>query len=203
MKICERKECNNILANNNKYCCLRCANIVNSKKPRVDRTKVCKFCGSLFDRGELQQIFCSRSCSARHNNALRTKAERKCLNCGLKVKSNIKSLYCTRNCRQEHEITLWLDGKLDGCWKYTHAGYVQKYLEKRSGLVCEMPDCNEQRRRGNGSHILQVDHIDGNWRNNRPENLRLICPSCHALTENWGAANKGNGRKWKALYSQY
>lgn len=29
---------------------------------------------------------------------------------------------------------------------------------------------------------LELDHIDGDNRNNSKENLRLLCPNCHALT---------------------
>lgn len=29
---------------------------------------------------------------------------------------------------------------------------------------------------------LELDHIDGNHENNNLENLRLLCPNCHALT---------------------
>lgn len=29
---------------------------------------------------------------------------------------------------------------------------------------------------------LEMDHIDGNNRNNHKDNLRLLCPNCHALT---------------------
>ncbi|EDY44415.2 HNH endonuclease signature motif containing protein [Streptomyces sp. SPB074] len=29
---------------------------------------------------------------------------------------------------------------------------------------------------------LEVDHIDGDWRDNRAENLRYLCPNCHSQT---------------------
>ena len=32
---------------------------------------------------------------------------------------------------------------------------------------------------------LELDHIDGNAENNVRENLRLICPNCHAQTETY------------------
>ncbi|MDP9104455.1 MAG: HNH endonuclease [Candidatus Eremiobacteraeota bacterium] len=41
---------------------------------------------------------------------------------------------------------------------------------------------------------LHIDHIDGNALNSRPENLQLLCPNCHSLTDTFGSLNRGNGR---------
>ena len=32
---------------------------------------------------------------------------------------------------------------------------------------------------------LELDHINGDHSDNRLENLRILCPNCHAVTETW------------------
>jgi len=41
---------------------------------------------------------------------------------------------------------------------------------------------------------IQLHHIDGNHTNNSLENLQLLCPNCHALTDNFCGRNKGKRR---------
>ncbi len=40
---------------------------------------------------------------------------------------------------------------------------------------------------------LELHHKDGDGTNNALMNLELLCPNCHALTENYRGKNKGNG----------
>lgn len=41
---------------------------------------------------------------------------------------------------------------------------------------------------------LEVDHLDGNWRDNPIQNLRLLCPNCHSTTDNYRGRGKGRAQ---------
>lgn len=64
---------------------------------------------------------------------------------------------------------------------------------------CMMPGCPNPQPVWNGKPLtIQLDHINGIRRDNRLENLRLLCPNCHAQTETFGSKN---GKKPKKIYS--
>ncbi|WP_347877196.1 HNH endonuclease signature motif containing protein [Streptomyces sp. 8K308] len=37
---------------------------------------------------------------------------------------------------------------------------------------------------------LEVDHINARYWDNRPENLRPLCPNCHAVTDTYRARGR-------------
>lgn len=51
-----------------------------------------------------------------------------------------------------------------------------------------------ERRPLDGLMPLHLHHVNGCSTDNRIENLQLLCPNCHALTENYAGKNKKKAR---------
>lgn len=64
----------------------------------------------------------------------------------------------------------------------------RNYLEKINGHICSI--CKNIQWMGKPIPI-ELDHIDGNCNNNTEENLRLVCPNCHAQTPTYKGKNIG------------
>lgn len=192
-----------ITGSGKKYCSLSCSNR-GRLYIKKDRSKICEECQSRFNPYDLRAKFCSSSCSAKFNNRVRGKRRIKthCTRCSAEVSSRNKTGFCSTECRRNTWVDEWIAGIRSGTGKYQLTEWVREYVLDRAGRRCQAIDsrtglqCIEDR-------ILQVDHIDGNWTNDRPENLRAICPTCHALTPTYGALNKGRGRTWKNDYHQF
>ena len=46
---------------------------------------------------------------------------------------------------------------------------------------------------------LEVDHIDGDNKNNCRENLRGLCPNCHSLTDTWRGKKSSKSKRQKQI----
>ena len=68
---------------------------------------------------------------------------------------------------------------------------LKNYLLDTRGHCCEVCGITEWM---NKPAPLELDHKDGNPNNNALENVRLICPNCHAQTATYKGKNMGSGR---------
>lgn len=122
-----------------------------------------------------------------------------CLNCGKEIPKRNK--YCNNICQNYYEykqyIISWKNKEktgmqgTDGISKHIKRYFVEKYDNK-----CQICGWNEVNKFTN-KVPLTIHHIDGDCRNNKEENLELLCPNCHSLTENYGAANKNSTREYR------
>jgi 5-methylcytosine-specific restriction endonuclease McrA len=69
---------------------------------------------------------------------------------------------------------------------------TDKLIEEKIWIK-ECTECGLGNIWNNKTIILQVDHIDGNRRNNLITNLRLLCPNCHSQTDTWGSKKRQSG----------
>lgn len=104
-------------------------------------------------------------------------------------------------------ITMWKNGDVDGGagnWGDI-SDYIRRYLFEKSNSKCSICGWGEVNK-FTGKVPLEIDHIDGNPLNHSESNLRLICPNCHALTENYRGRNvkhgETKGRGYKVVYTE-
>ena len=84
-----------------------------------------------------------------------------------------------------------LDEILVSDTKYTNMSKLKSRLLQSNLLEYKCACCGISTWQ-NKQLILQLDHINGNNRDNRIENLRLLCPNCHSQTETFCGRNKKN-----------
>lgn len=59
-------------------------------------------------------------------------------------------------------------------------------IESGRAYACEFCHLSDE---WNGKELrLQVDHINGDWLDNAPDNLRFLCPNCHSQTDGFNGS---------------
>lgn len=166
--------------------------------------KYCLECGEKIPFEKRFGKFCSKSCSTTYTNKQRQynkKPLNVCFNCG---KETPNEKYCSNECQKEHEyvqyISSWKEHKIDGSSApYGVSRYIRRYLLEKYNNSCQCCGWNKENPFTHNIP-LEIHHIDGNYKNNSEDNLQLLCPNCHSLTETYKAANK-NGRKERKKYN--
>lgn len=139
---------------------------------------------------------------------MKSNTTKTCLYCGKELTKKSQKQFCNNRCHQEYKkqqvVNDWLNGKIDG----THNGIVKSlkkpirdYLIHKAGCKCE--ECGwDKINPYTKKRPLEIHHKDGNSRNNRPENLQVLCPNCHSLTPNYKASNRSKRTYRKGTFSR-
>lgn len=162
---------------------------------------LCAECRGVYDQCRGRRI------RKNNRNTLRTKRNplRKphkrpttyCKVCG--KETNNHTTFCSSDCSLKYRYTDYImrwklgleDGMAGSCGI---SGYIRRYIFAKYENKCARCGWSEVNKFSKRIP-LQIGHIDGNYRNNREENLILLCPNCHSLTPTYMGLNRGHGRK--------
>ena len=169
-----------------------------SLKTKDKPKRKCLICGNELKGRKIS--YCSKTCS-QQRNALFYKNNgiiKKCEYCGKEFIGKGERKFCSNNCstlfRNEKLLSNFINGHYINNGNSKLPKVLRDFLYKKNNYKCQL--CNyEGYNIKTGNSILQIHHIDGNTKNNTPENLQVICPNCHAKTENYMALNKGKSSR--------
>lgn len=123
-----------------------------------------------------------------------------CAYCGKELISEQRhNTYCSQECanaaKKQKKINAWLSGENNGNRQNGQLSEtIRNYLLEKANYQCEL--CGWDKVNLTTNKVpLEIHHIDGDYENNRPENLQVLCPNCHSLTPNFKALNKSERQR--------
>lgn len=115
----------------------------------------------------------------------------KCLSCNkeqLRTKNSVGK-FCSNRCQMDYTWHAITKPKIIAGLVCYNSPAMIKFLTERDGYKCSCCGVSEWQ----GKELsLDVDHTDGNNKNDHPSNLRFLCPNCHRQTPTWGNKKRKN-----------
>lgn len=160
--------------------------------------KRCLYCDTMIPYAKRRNTFCNHSCAASYNNrgVLRVQTDNpaECAHCGA-IKETRHNKYCDA-CIAANVYS----NKIDDTRLAKYDSTRRRILLEKRPYQCESCGLSEWQ---DQPIPLELDHIDGDPDHNDESNLRLICPNCHALTDTYKSANRGNGKRQRERRQRY
>lgn len=126
-----------------------------------------------------------------------------CQNCGKEfaLYESHGGKYCSHECWAEgtkkKAIEDWKQNKISGHdSRYKIRQTIREYILESRDYKCEkcgFSGFNPY----TGKSILQLHHKNGDAADTSEENIEVLCPNCHAMTENFGSRNTSSVRKYR------
>lgn len=158
----------------------------------------CRFCNTMLDYLDRTKKFCNQSCSARFYNESR-KIKISCKYCNKPINGANNRQFCSKKCKwslvRQKNLLRWQQGKDKGWTGKTIClkNWIRDFLIIEEGEKCSI--CSWSQINIKTKEVpLQIHHKDGDAKNCSKENLQVLCPNCHSLTENFGRRNKVSSR---------
>lgn len=189
---------------NGRFCCKECARSFSAKKSHKKKISKCVDCNVCVevDCHILPKLVRCKECSSKYRKTIKNinthhkkerllkNSDKYCLNCGVKIPSNIK--YCSNKCQHQYIHKLKLQEIREKNGVGCNIPRIKEYLIEIRGHKCEI--C--------GNRVWQekpiplvLDHINGRAADNRLENLRLVCGNCDMQLPTYKSKNKNSDRK--------
>ena len=133
-----------------------------------------------------------------HNKEVEIHENQICKYCGNPIHAILtKKDFCCMSCKTQYEYEVKRDRWLNDPSLVTSTflpQYIKRWIKETRGEQCEQCGWHEVNP-NTGKIPLQIHHIDGDCTNNHPDNLKLLCPNCHSLTDNYCSRNMGNSKR--------